>query len=293
MPGSLVRSDGSLGGVVEQRVAAAVALNHAGVLEKILMSGDNPRVDYDEPGAMRDAALASGVAPRGRVHRLRGLHYLADDALGRRDLRSEHSGRRDSVRRRSSLRSREVPLFQSRATDARRGPRRRRVEARMRSASPSDFHRPMEPHRGRSTRGPSPAPAVPAQARQRRPGAAVRDAATTRSPQRAVKTPRCAMPSSWARSVPQWETPVTASVSSTNQGRITAGGLCRRSTRTPIDSRTVDAGPTTADDARRTSSSLTVDRNHPRCNSSLWNTHPRGSDARTVAGPTLDLLVPR
>jgi SanA protein len=63
VPGSLVRSDGSLGGVVEERVDAAVALYHAGVVEKILMSGDNGRVDYDEPGAMRDAALASGVAP--------------------------------------------------------------------------------------------------------------------------------------------------------------------------------------------------------------------------------------
>ncbi len=63
VPGSLVRSDGSLGGVVEERVEAAVALYRAGIVDKILMSGDHGRVDYDEPGAMRDAALASGVAP--------------------------------------------------------------------------------------------------------------------------------------------------------------------------------------------------------------------------------------
>jgi SanA protein len=62
VPGSLVRSDGSLGGVVEERVEAAVALYRAGVVGKVLMSGDNGSIGYDEPGAMRDAALAAGVA---------------------------------------------------------------------------------------------------------------------------------------------------------------------------------------------------------------------------------------
>lgn len=63
VPGSLVRPDGSLGGVVRQRVDAAVALYRAGRVEKLLMSGDHGRPEYDEPGAMRDAALAAGVAP--------------------------------------------------------------------------------------------------------------------------------------------------------------------------------------------------------------------------------------
>jgi SanA protein len=63
VPGSLVRPDGTLGRVVAERVAAAVALYDAGVVEKVLVSGDNGSAAYDEPGAMRDAALAAGVAP--------------------------------------------------------------------------------------------------------------------------------------------------------------------------------------------------------------------------------------
>jgi SanA protein len=63
VPGSLVLSDGSLGAIVQQRVDAAVALYHRDLVDKILMSGDNARPEYDEPDAMRDAALAAGVAP--------------------------------------------------------------------------------------------------------------------------------------------------------------------------------------------------------------------------------------
>ena len=61
VPGSLVRPDGSLGDVVQERVDAAVALHEAGVVEKILVSGDNGDPSYNEPDAMRDAALAAGV----------------------------------------------------------------------------------------------------------------------------------------------------------------------------------------------------------------------------------------
>ncbi|MFC5138071.1 vancomycin high temperature exclusion protein [Actinomycetospora rhizophila] len=63
VPGSLVRSDGTLGAVVRQRVESAVALYRGGQVEKLLMSGDNARPEYNEPDAMRDAALAAGVAP--------------------------------------------------------------------------------------------------------------------------------------------------------------------------------------------------------------------------------------
>ncbi|WP_328305708.1 SanA/YdcF family protein [Actinomycetospora sp. NBC_00405] len=62
VPGSLVRADGSLGAVVRQRVDAAVGLYRAGRVEKLLVSGDNARLEYNEPDAMRDAALAAGVA---------------------------------------------------------------------------------------------------------------------------------------------------------------------------------------------------------------------------------------
>jgi len=64
VPGSLVREDGSLGDVVAERVAAAVELYAAGVVDKLLVSGDNGTAGYDEPGAMRDAALAAGVPPQ-------------------------------------------------------------------------------------------------------------------------------------------------------------------------------------------------------------------------------------
>ncbi|HSK61490.1 MAG TPA: ElyC/SanA/YdcF family protein [Actinomycetospora sp.] len=63
VPGSRVRPDGSLGDIVRQRVDAAVALYRDGRVEKLLVSGDHGRPDYNEPDAMRDAALASGVAP--------------------------------------------------------------------------------------------------------------------------------------------------------------------------------------------------------------------------------------
>lgn len=64
VPGSLVRPGGRLGAVVQQRVDAAVALYEAGVVDKLLVSGDNGTAAYNEPDAMRDAALAAGVAPQ-------------------------------------------------------------------------------------------------------------------------------------------------------------------------------------------------------------------------------------
>jgi SanA protein len=63
VPGSLVRPDGTLGQVVGERVAAAVELYDAGVVEKVLVSGDNGTAAYNEPDAMRAAALEAGVAP--------------------------------------------------------------------------------------------------------------------------------------------------------------------------------------------------------------------------------------
>ncbi|MEQ3553137.1 ElyC/SanA/YdcF family protein [Pseudonocardia nematodicida] len=62
VPGSHVHPDGSLGAVVAERVDAAVDLYHRGTVDVILMSGA-ARAGYDEPGPMRDAALAAGVAP--------------------------------------------------------------------------------------------------------------------------------------------------------------------------------------------------------------------------------------
>jgi vancomycin permeability regulator SanA len=53
--------DGSPTPVLRDRVASAAALFFAGKVEKLLMSGDNRFVDYNEPAAMRDYAVGLGV----------------------------------------------------------------------------------------------------------------------------------------------------------------------------------------------------------------------------------------
>lgn len=53
--------DGSPTPVLRDRVATAAKLYFAGKVEKILMSGDNRFVEYNEPGAMRAYALELGV----------------------------------------------------------------------------------------------------------------------------------------------------------------------------------------------------------------------------------------
>lgn len=47
--------------VLYDRVAAAAELYHLGKVEKLLLSGDNRFLNYNEPGAMRQTALALGV----------------------------------------------------------------------------------------------------------------------------------------------------------------------------------------------------------------------------------------
>lgn len=53
--------DGSAGPVLSDRVETAVQLYQAGKVEKLLMSGDNRFVEYNEPEAMRQYALEAGV----------------------------------------------------------------------------------------------------------------------------------------------------------------------------------------------------------------------------------------
>ncbi len=53
--------DGSPTPILQDRVATAARLYLAGKVEKLLMSGDNRFVDYNEPGAMREYALNLGV----------------------------------------------------------------------------------------------------------------------------------------------------------------------------------------------------------------------------------------
>ncbi len=59
--GAGLNRDGSPGVVLQDRVRTAVDLYFAGSVEKILMSGDNSSVYYDEPGAMKAYALLLGV----------------------------------------------------------------------------------------------------------------------------------------------------------------------------------------------------------------------------------------
>jgi SanA protein len=53
--------DGTPTPVLRDRVATAAELFFAGKVEKLLMSGDNSYIEYNEPGAMREYALALGV----------------------------------------------------------------------------------------------------------------------------------------------------------------------------------------------------------------------------------------
>jgi SanA protein len=59
--GAGLQHDGRPTAVLQDRVAAAAELYFAGKVEKLLMSGDNRFVDYNEPGAMRAYAIELGV----------------------------------------------------------------------------------------------------------------------------------------------------------------------------------------------------------------------------------------
>jgi SanA protein len=59
--GAGLRRDGSPTAVLRDRVDTAAQLYFAGKAEKLLMSGDNSFVDYNEPEAMRQQALSLGV----------------------------------------------------------------------------------------------------------------------------------------------------------------------------------------------------------------------------------------
>ncbi len=59
--GAGLQKDGSPSPVLKDRVSTAVQLYKSGKVEKLLMSGDNRFVDYNEPAAMRDYALSLGV----------------------------------------------------------------------------------------------------------------------------------------------------------------------------------------------------------------------------------------
>ena len=61
--GAAVYQNGRLSPILRDRVDTAVTLYHDGKIEKILVSGDNSAVTYDEPSAMMEYAIQRGVSP--------------------------------------------------------------------------------------------------------------------------------------------------------------------------------------------------------------------------------------
>jgi SanA protein len=61
--GAAVYGNGRLSPVLRDRVETAVQLYENGLVQKIIMSGDNQTLDYDEPSAMVAYAIARGVPP--------------------------------------------------------------------------------------------------------------------------------------------------------------------------------------------------------------------------------------
>jgi SanA protein len=59
--GARVYPSGRLSGMLRDRVETGVALYQAGKVEKLLMTGDNSRADYNEPDAMKAHAVSLGV----------------------------------------------------------------------------------------------------------------------------------------------------------------------------------------------------------------------------------------
>ena len=61
--GAAVYANGRLSPVLRDRVDTAIDLYKSGRVERIIVSGDNLSVHYDEPGSMMAYAIAQGVAP--------------------------------------------------------------------------------------------------------------------------------------------------------------------------------------------------------------------------------------
>jgi SanA protein len=59
--GAQIYSDGRLSAMLGDRIATGADLYHAGKVDVMLMTGDNRFIDYNEPEAMRQRALALGV----------------------------------------------------------------------------------------------------------------------------------------------------------------------------------------------------------------------------------------
>jgi SanA protein len=62
--GAQVKPDGTPSDMLADRISAAADLYRAGRVDKLLLSGDHSRANYDEVGTMRRALLADGIPPQ-------------------------------------------------------------------------------------------------------------------------------------------------------------------------------------------------------------------------------------
>ncbi len=88
--GAGIRPGGRLSPMLADRMDTAIALYQAGKVRKLLVSGDNRFVDYDEPTAMYNYAVARGVAAQDVVRDFAGRRtydtcYRANAIFGVRD----------------------------------------------------------------------------------------------------------------------------------------------------------------------------------------------------------------
>ncbi|HYP87355.1 MAG TPA: ElyC/SanA/YdcF family protein, partial [Polyangiaceae bacterium] len=73
---SRLTREGRLNLFFERRIEAASALFRAGRVQYLLLSGDNSRADYDEPGEMRRALIEAGIPPARLLLDRAGLRTL-------------------------------------------------------------------------------------------------------------------------------------------------------------------------------------------------------------------------
>jgi len=59
--GAGIRDDGTPSLILQKRLDCAISLYHAGICDKLLMSGDHSREDYDEVNTMKQYAMENGV----------------------------------------------------------------------------------------------------------------------------------------------------------------------------------------------------------------------------------------
>lgn len=85
--GAGIRPDGRLSPMLRDRMETAIELYKAGKVRKLLVSGDNRFVEYNEPGRMYDYAVARGVPPEDVVRDFAGRRtydtcYRAKEIFG-------------------------------------------------------------------------------------------------------------------------------------------------------------------------------------------------------------------